>query len=143
MKFREFKLRRDPQCPVCGESPTIRQPIDYEQFCGVPTAVPEISVHELKAKLDAREKFLLLDVREPNEHEIARINGAELIPLREFPSRMAGFDTATEIVIHCHSGMRSAQAVRLMQDAGFEKVFNLAGGIDAWSEEIDQNVPRY
>jgi adenylyltransferase/sulfurtransferase len=100
-------------------------------------------VHELKGKLDANEEVLLLDVREPNEHKIARIEGAKLIPLREFPSRMAEFEKDAEIVIHCHSGMRSAQAVQLMQEAGFERVFNLAGGIDAWSQEIDESVPRY
>ncbi|MGZ5018818.1 MAG: molybdopterin-synthase adenylyltransferase MoeB [Chthoniobacterales bacterium] len=143
MKFREFKLRRDPQCPVCGENPSIREPIDYEQFCGMPSAVPEISVHELKGKLEAREKFLLVDVRERNEYEIARIDGAKLIPLGEFPRRIAEFDKNSEIVIHCHSGMRSAHAVRLMREAGFEKVSNLAGGIDAWSQEIDASVPRY
>ncbi len=123
MKFREFKLRRDPQCPVCGEHPTIREPIDYEQFCGMLSTVSEISVHELKGKLDAREKFLLLDVREPNEYKIARIDGATLIPLGEFPARIAEFDKEAEIVIHCHSGMRSAHAVQLMQEAGLRKSF--------------------
>ncbi len=143
MKFREFKLRRDPQCPVCGEHPTITEPIDCEQFCGVPAAVPEISVQDLKGKLDARANFLLLDVREPDEYEIARIEGAKLIPLGELPERIGGFERNLEIVIHCHSGVRSANAVQLMRDAGFEKVFNLTGGIDAWSQEIDENVPRY
>lgn len=142
MKFREFKLRRDPQCPVCGEKPSITEPIDYEQFCGVVT-VPEISVHELKAKLDAGKDFLLVDVREPNGSKIARIDGAKLIPLGEFPQRLDEFEKTSEIVIHCHSGVRSAHGVQLMQKAGFEKVFNLAGGIDAWSSEIDQNVARY
>src|SRR5450755_265516 len=138
MKFREFKLRRDPQCPVCGEKPSITEPIDYEQFCGISKAVPEISVQELKGKLDTREELLLLDVREPNEYEIARIDGAKLIPLGEFPARMDEFEKNAEIVIHCHSGVRSAHAVRLMQQAGFEQVFNLAGGIDAWSQGIDE-----
>ncbi|MDQ2918596.1 MAG: ThiF family adenylyltransferase, partial [Verrucomicrobiota bacterium] len=143
MKFREFKLRRDPQCPVCGENPSITEPIDYEQFCGVATAVPEISVQELKRKLDSREDVQLIDVREPNEYEIARIDGAKLIPLGEFPQRLEELERNAEIVIHCHSGVRSAHAVQLMRKAGFEKAFNLAGGIDAWSREIDENVQRY
>ena len=144
MKFREFKLRRDPQCPVCGENPTIREPIDYERFCGVPDAIPEISVRELKRKRDAGESFLLLDVREPDEYETARIEGAKLIPLGELPKRLEEIgDRDGEIVIHCHAGTRSAFAVQLLQKAGFQNAFNLAGGIDAWSEEIDPAVPRY
>ena len=143
MKFREFNLRRDPQCPVCGENPSITAPIDYEQFCGVATDVPEISVQELKVKMDGREKFLLLDVREPNEYEIARIDGAKLIPLGELPSRLSELDGSQPIVIHCHSGVRSARAVEMLQKSGFQNVRNLAGGIDAWSDEIDPAVPRY
>ncbi len=145
MKFREFKLRRDPQCPVCGENPSITAPIDYEQFCGVNArdSVPEISVRQLQAKLEAHESFVLLDVREPYEFEIARIDGAKLIPLGELSARQNEIDREAEIVIHCHSGVRSARAVQVLQEAGFSRVFNLAGGIDAWSEEIDPNVPRY
>ncbi len=143
MKFREFNLRRDPECPVCGEHPTITAPIDYEEFCGIPAAVPEISVRELKRKLEAHAPFLLLDVREPNEYEIARIVGAKLIPLGELPARLGEIEKEREIVIHCHSGVRSAHAVQLLRNAGFEKAFNLTGGIDAWSREIDSSVPRY
>jgi adenylyltransferase/sulfurtransferase len=147
MKFREFKLRRDPECPVCGESPTITEPIDYEFFCGTAQpasdAVPEISVMELKRKLDAREALQLIDVREPYEYEIARIAGAKLIPLGELPERLREINRETEIVVHCHSGMRSARAVQLMQQAGFTRASNLAGGINAWSDEIDPTVPRY
>jgi molybdopterin/thiamine biosynthesis adenylyltransferase/rhodanese-related sulfurtransferase len=145
MKFREFKLKRDPQCPVCGENPSITGPIDYEQFCGVGAAesVPEISVTELKRKLDARETFQLLDVREPNEYEIARIDGARLIPLGELSRRLGEIRNGGEIVVHCHSGVRSAHAVQVLQKAGYRNVFNLAGGIEAWSEEIDPSVPRY
>ncbi len=152
MKFREFNLRRDPQCPVCGERPTITAPIDYEMFCGTaPTTntgttmnpVPEISVQELQRRLQAKEPVTLIDVREPAEYEIARIDGATLIPLGELPKRLREIDRTKEIVLHCHSGMRSAHAVQLLQQAGFENAFNLAGGIDAWSEEIDPRVPRY
>ena len=143
MKFREFNLRRDPQCPVCGDSPTITKPIDYEQFCGVVTDVPTISVRELKQKLDARESFQLVDVREPFEHEIANIDSAQLIPLGELPGRLNELDNNRLTIVHCHSGMRSAQAVRVLRDAGFANVFNLEGGIAKWSDEIDSDVPRY
>src|SRR6266581_3777073 len=111
MKFREFSLRRDPQCPVCGDSPTITEPIDYEQFCGVATNVPTVSVRELKQKLDAREPVQLVDVREPFEHEIASIDSARLIPLGELPDRLSELDRDRLTIVHCHSGMRSAQAV--------------------------------
>ena len=145
MKFREFNLRRDPECPVCGKNPSITEPIDYEQFCGAVTAVahvPSINVHELKRKMDAREKFVLIDVREPFEHEIAKINGAKLIPLAEIAGRAHEIQNG-EIIVHCHSGMRSAQAVELLRRAGLTNVYNLEGGIDAWSEEIDPNVAKY
>jgi len=143
MKFREFNLRRDPQCPVCGDSPTITEPIDYEQFCGVATNVPTVSVRELKAKLDARQPVQLVDVREPFEHEIANIASARLIPLGELSDRLNELDRDRLTIVHCHSGMRSAQAVRLLRDAGFANVFNLEGGIAKWSDEIDPDVPKY
>jgi molybdopterin/thiamine biosynthesis adenylyltransferase/rhodanese-related sulfurtransferase len=144
MKFREFNLRRDPQCPVCGETPTISEPIDYEQFCGVATAdVPVISVQELKRKLDAREPIQLLDVREPFESEIAQLDQAQLIPLRDLPQRVDELDRDAYTVVHCHTGMRSAQAVQLLRGAGFTNVFNLEGGIDAWADEIDPAVQKY
>ncbi len=144
MKFREFNLRRDPQCPVCGDSPSITKPIDYEQFCGISTSViPTVSVRELKQKLDARENFQLVDVREPFEHEIASIDGARLIPLGELPDRLDELNRETLTIVHCHSGQRSAQAVRLMREAGFANVFNLEGGIAKWSDEIDSDVPQY
>src|SRR5947199_8759740 len=143
MKFREFNLRRDPQCPVCGDSPTITEPIDYEQFCGIETNVPTVSVRELKAKLDAREPVQLVDVREPFEHEIANIDSAQLIPLGELSDRLSELDRDRLTIVHCHSGMRSAQAVRLLRDAGFSNVFNLEGGIAKWSDEIDSDVPKY
>ena len=143
MKFREFNVRRDPQCPVCGDHPTITAPIDYEQFCRVVADVPAISVQELKRKLDAREPIQLIDVREPFENEIARIDNARLIPLGELPGRLNELDHESCLVVHCHSGTRSAQAVQLLRGAGFRNVFNLEGGIDRWSDEIDPTVQKY
>ena len=146
MKFRELNLRRDPQCPVCGENPTIFSPIDYEQFCRTrrdEEAIPTMSAHELKRKMDAREPFELIDVREKFEYEIARIDGAKLIPLREIAERADELQREGPIVIHCHSGQRSAQAVRLLQQRGFANVYNLEGGIDAWSDQVDPAVPKY
>lgn len=152
MQFREFKLRKDPKCPVCGEYPTITELIDYQQFCGIPQAaaaeaaeapIPTITVQELKSKLDAREAFELIDVRENFEWEIARIPGAKLIPLGELPSRMSELDTADEIVLQCKSGIRSAKALKLLREAGFAKLSNLTGGIEAWADQIDSSVPKY
>ncbi|MEY2574035.1 MAG: sulfur-carrier protein adenylyltransferase/sulfurtransferase [Verrucomicrobiota bacterium] len=152
MKFREFNLRRDPECPVCGDTPTIFEPIDYEQFCAGPPAadwfaapegVPTISVRELKAKIDNNEAFTLIDVREPFEYEIAKIEAARLIPLGELESRLTELPRSGALILQCHSGGRSEHAVRLLQEAGFQNAFNLVGGIDAWSVEIDPDVPRY
>ena len=145
MKFRELTLRRDSQCPVCGENPTIFSPVDYEQFCGArdDESVPAISAGELKRKMDAREPFELIDVREAFEYEIARIDGAKLIPLGEIAQRMDELRCEQPIVVHCHSGRRSAEAVRLLLQRGFANVYNLEGGIDAWSDQIDPSVPRY
>lgn len=152
MKFREFKLRRDPKCPVCGDNPTITELIDYDQFCGIPQAkaaeeaeapVPAISATELKAKMDRKDAFVLLDVREPFEWDICRIEGARLIPLGQLPSRMSELDSADEIVLQCKSGARSARALRLLQEAGFGKLSNLTGGIHAWSDEVDSTIAKY
>jgi adenylyltransferase/sulfurtransferase len=152
LKFREFKLRRDPKCPVCGDNPTITELIDYDQFCGIPQAaaaeaaeapIPTMTVLELKQKLDNRDKFVLLDVREPFEWDICHIDHARLIPLGQLPSRMSELDSADEIVIHCKSGGRSAKAVRLLQEAGFSKLHNVEGGITAWAEQVDPTVPKY
>lgn len=139
MKFREFNLRRDPQCPVCGDSPTITKPIDYEQFCGIepPSAIPTVSVRELKRKLGARENFQLVDVREPLEYEMANIDGAKLIPLGELADRMKELDRDRLTIVHCHTGQRSAQAVRILREAGFSNVFNLEGGIAKWADEME------
>ena len=147
MKFREFNLRRDPDCPVCGERPTIVSPIDYETFChGAPDltkAVPQIAVRELEQRMKLGQPFILLDVREPFEFEMAQIEGANLIPLGELPARWQELDREKEIFVFCHSGVRSARAAEFLRAAGFPKVANVAGGIDAWSEEVDPNVPRY
>ena len=152
MKFREFNLRRDPECPVCGDQPTIFAPIDYEQFCQGPAEpdwfaaqdeIPSVSVQELKRKMDQGEAVTLIDVREPYEYEVARIAGARLIPLGELETHVAELPRTGTLVLQCHSGVRSEHAVRLLQEAGFENACNLAGGIDAWSVEIDPAVPRY
>ncbi|MDP9292737.1 MAG: molybdopterin-synthase adenylyltransferase MoeB [Verrucomicrobiota bacterium] len=152
MSFHQFNLRKDPKCPVCSEHPTITELIDYDQFCGIPqaaaaeaaeAAVPTISVSELKGKFDAKEKFVLVDVREKFEYDIARIPGAKLIPLGELPSRMSELDSADDIVLHCKSGIRSAKALKLLREAGFSKLNNVAGGIEAWADEIDHSVAKY
>jgi len=143
MKFRELKLRRDPQCPVCGDAPTITAPVDYEQFCGIAADVPAISVHDLKRKRDAREAIQLIDVREPFEFEIARIDGAKLIPLGQLANRLHELKQNGQTVVHCHTGMRSAQAVQMLRQTGFTNVYNLEGGIDAWANEIDPAVQKY
>jgi molybdopterin/thiamine biosynthesis adenylyltransferase/rhodanese-related sulfurtransferase len=152
MKFREFTLRRDPQCPVCGDSPTIFEPIDYEQFCAgppesdwfaAPESVPTISVKELKAKMDNGETFTLIDVREPFEYDIAHIAASRLIPLGELETRIDELPRAGTLVLQCHTGGRSEHATRLLREAGFDNAVNLEGGIDAWSVEIDPAVPRY
>ncbi len=147
MKFREFNLKRDPQCPVCGEQPTITEPIDYELFCqGAPDltkAAPQIEVRALRERMRSGQPYVLLDVREPFEHEMARIEGADLIPLGELPARAGELDREKEIYVLCHSGVRSERAAEFLRASGFPKVVNVAGGIDAWSEEIDPDVPRY
>jgi len=148
MKFREFNLRRDPQCPVCGDSPTITEPIDYEAFCGTAEPVeggpiPTISVHELKRKLVQADPITVLDVREPFEHEIAHIEGSKLIPLAQLTMRLSELEREREIIAHCKSGVRSARAVQLLQSAGFTQSFNLEGGIDAWASEIDPTMEKY
>jgi molybdopterin/thiamine biosynthesis adenylyltransferase/rhodanese-related sulfurtransferase len=150
MNFREMKLRKDPNCPICGQNPTVTELIDYQEFCGIPQAqateqengVPEITVEELKQKLDNGENVNVLDVREPHEYEVANI-GAKLIPLGELPERLVELDQDENFAIHCKTGGRSARAVQLLQSAGFQNVYNVKGGINAWSEEIDPSVPKY
>ncbi len=145
MKFREFNVRRDPHCPVCGESPSITEPIDYADFCGVKAnpSIRAISVQELKSKLETNGAVVVVDVREPFEYEIAHIEPSKLVPLGELPERLGELDRSKEIVALCHTGVRSALAVDLLQEAGFANAFNLTGGIEAWATEIDPAMPRY
>jgi len=150
MKFRELKLRKNPECPVCGEHPTVTKLIDYDQFCGVrgedhvvPVAVPEITARDVKKMMDDKKPFVLVDVREPHEFQICRIPGSILMPLGDVPKRMNELNSADEIVVHCRSGQRSAQAVGLLMKAGFRKIHNLKGGVLAWSDQVDPSMPKY
>jgi molybdopterin/thiamine biosynthesis adenylyltransferase/rhodanese-related sulfurtransferase len=147
MKFSELAVARDPDCPVCGDHPTIREladvaPCDASRKEEHPVSMPEMTVKELKRRLDAGDDVAVLDVREPHEFEICNLGGV-LIPLGELPARMQELDPTREIVVHCHHGGRSARAVEFLEDAGFEKVWNLKGGIAAWANEIDPNLPKY
>jgi adenylyltransferase/sulfurtransferase len=152
MKFRELKLRKNPACPMCGPQRTIHELIDYEQFCGIPQhAEPEttgmseweIDPVGLKNRLDRKEDVFILDVREPHEYDICRLEGSKLIPLGELPKRVNELNSADDIVVHCRSGVRSARAVDFLRKAGFRKVKNLTGGILAWSDQVDPSVPKY
>lgn len=146
--FRELTIRRDPGCPVCGERPTIRELIDYEEFCGLRRGEEggreggEISVEDLKARLDRGDRLVLLDVREPGEYDLCNLGGV-LIPQNELPRRLGELDRSAEIVVHCKTGARSARAAGTLRAAGFTRVVNLAGGIEAWAERIDRTMPRY
>src|ERR1700736_1216086 len=147
MTFREFAVRRDPHCPVCGDSPTITEPIDYEAFCQARGAapaqtIPAISVQDLKEKLQDN-KVLVLDVREPFEHDIARIEGSLLVPLGELSSHINEIPRDKEIVVMCKSGTRSAKATEFLRQQGVQNVYNLEGGINAWAEKIDPEMARY
>ncbi|MBZ5648055.1 MAG: molybdopterin-synthase adenylyltransferase MoeB [Acidobacteriia bacterium] len=149
MRFRELKLRKNPECPICGPNRTITKLIDYQQFCGirgedapVSTTVPEMTVEELKRRLNAKEDLFVLDVREPHEYQICNIQG-HLIPLGDLPKRVHELDSSREIVAHCRSGVRSAKAVDFLRQAGFKKVKNLQGGILAWADKIDPKMPKY
>ena len=152
MRFRELKLRKNPDCPICGDHPTITKLIDYHQFCGVPQPPPkqeskltegEIEVTEVKEKLDRGDNFVLIDVREPHEYQICNIPAAKLIPLGEIGRRLGELDPEADIVIHCKSGMRSARACGVLRAAGFKHVRNMKGGILAWSDQVDRSVPKY
>jgi adenylyltransferase/sulfurtransferase len=154
MSFREFKVRRNPKCPVCGDNPTVTQLIDYDQFCGVrgqeapapqaaATAGGDITVQELKARLDRGEPVFVLDVRNLPEFQICRIPGSTLIPLPELPGRLGELDREREMVVHCKSGMRSAKAIAFLREQGFRKLLNLKGGILEWAQTIDPSMPTY
>jgi adenylyltransferase/sulfurtransferase len=152
MRFRELKLRKNPECPVCGDHPTVTKLIDYEQFCGIAPSekeepamkngIPQISVKELKRRMDADEDLLILDVREPFEYQLANIGG-KLIPQKEVPQRLSEIGRDREIVVHCKMGGRSQRVAEFLKQAGYEKVANLAGGILAWSDQIDPSVRKY
>ncbi|PIO48511.1 MAG: molybdenum cofactor biosynthesis protein MoeB [[Chlorobium] sp. 445] len=161
MKFRELKLRKNPDCVVCSDHPTVTTLIDYEQFCGMPahdrtehvsaaqkgttlsSRPDEITVHELKARLDRGEKLFILDVRNPNEYQISRLNGSMLIPLPELPNRLHEVPKDQEVIVYCKMGGRSAQAIEIMKQYGFTRLKNLVGGINAWAAEIDKSMPTY
>ena len=155
MKFREMKLRKDKDCPICGENPTITKLIDYEQFCGIPSATEEeadnakweISAEEVKQKLDGPDNFTLVDVREPSEYDICRIDGSTLIPLGKIedmkPKNLTTISKSDQIILHCKAGVRSLKAAKALKQMGFEDVKSMAGGIEAWSERIDHSIPKY
>ena len=150
MRLRELKLRKNPECPICGTNRTITKLIDYHQFCGVPNpgtpVAPvsgDITPADVKAKLDRGDDFQLIDVREPFEYQIASIAGARLIPLKELPNRLAEIDRDSEVVVHCKMGGRSAKAAELLRAQGYQRVLNMTGGILAWSDKVDAKVPKY
>ena len=150
MRFRELRLRKNPDCVVCGKNPSVTKLIDYEEFCGLrgqeapvsTTGVPEISVEELKRRLDAKDDLFILDVREPHEYQICNLNG-HLIPLNDLPKRVNELDPSKDMVVHCRSGGRSAKAVEFLRQAGFTKAKNLTGGVLAWADKIDPKMPKY
>jgi len=155
LSFRELKLARDPGCPVCGDRPTIRELVEYDPFCALPPdpeaampgekEVPEMTVTELNERLAHGDRLTIIDVREPHEWEIGNLapQGARLIPLGELPERLDEIDPADEVVLHCRSGGRSAKALEFMREHGYERLWNLKGGILAWSDEIDPSIPKY
>ncbi|MDE3061779.1 MAG: molybdopterin-synthase adenylyltransferase MoeB [Acidobacteriota bacterium] len=152
MRFRELKLRRNPECPVCGANPTVKELIDYEQFCGIEpkpkeevklqNGIPQMTVRELKQRMDAGDEVFILDVREPYEYQIANIGGT-LIPLNDVPRRMTEIDPGQEIVVQCRSGARSQRVAEFLKQNGYDRVANLAGGILAWADQIDPSVTKY
>ncbi len=151
MRFRELKLRKNPDCPLCGTNPTVTKLIDYDQFCGIPSqaansnmknGIAQITPEELKRRQDAGEDVFVLDVREPWEYKIANIGG-HLLPLGELQQRVGELDKDQKIVTQCKAGGRSQQAAEILQQAGFQQVENLAGGITAWSDKVDPAVPKY
>ena len=153
MRFRELKLRRDPDCPVCGDNRTVTELIDYDQFCGVtpaaaassdaPAPGDDTTVEQLKARLDSRDEPFILDVREPQEYQICNIPGSTLIPLGDLPSRLHELEGRGEMIVHCKSGARSAKAVKLLREAGFAQASNLRGGILRWIDVVDPTLPKY
>jgi sulfur-carrier protein adenylyltransferase/sulfurtransferase len=150
MRFRELKLRKNPECPMCGDHRTITKLIDYEEFCGIrgeetpamTDGIVEITPKDLKTRQDRGDDLFILDVREPHEFQICNLNG-KLIPLGELPRRVAELDSSREMVVHCRSGKRSADAIHFLQKAGFKKLLNLKGGVLAWADQVDPTMPKY
>jgi adenylyltransferase/sulfurtransferase len=150
MKFRELKLRRDSACPVCGDHPTIKELIDYEMFCGIvpepePTSNPdEVTVQDMKKALDNPSLGIkVVDVREEDEYEIAKVAGVPLLPLSQLQQRFTELDPNQQYYLHCKAGVRSLKALAFLREQGFKYLKSVKGGISAWSDEIDRNVPRY
>jgi adenylyltransferase/sulfurtransferase len=151
MKFREVKLRRDPKCPICGDNPTVKELIDYNQFCGIPDQPEEpdenpdeVDVQEMKRALDHPDLGIaVVDVREPDEFEIAKVEGTTLVPLSQIEQRFTELDANQTIYLHCKAGVRSLKALGFLREQGFKYLKSVKGGISAWSEEIDPNVPKY
>lgn len=157
MRFREMRLRRDPACPACGENPSIHELIDYERFCGTAPAepspegtmaeqgIPEMTVTELKERLDRGDRLTIIDVREPFEWDIGNLenHGARLIPLGEIENRAGEIDPDDEVVLQCRSGGRSARALEVLREKGYPRLWNLKGGILAWADQVDPSIPKY
>jgi molybdopterin/thiamine biosynthesis adenylyltransferase/rhodanese-related sulfurtransferase len=151
MRFRELKLRKDPDCPVCGDNPTVTELIDYDQFCGITPVLTkaessdgsETTVGDLKGRIDKGNAPFILDVREPQEFQICQIPGSVLIPLGDLPKRLVELEGHDDMVVHCKSGARSAKAVKLLREAGFARAKNLRGGILAWIDKVDPSLPKY
>ncbi|MEJ2153194.1 MAG: rhodanese-like domain-containing protein, partial [Gemmatimonadota bacterium] len=151
MSMRTLRLEKDPKCPVCGENPTVQELIDYEEFCGIGPAngepigsnIEQITVQELSTALSHGDDVTLLDVREPHEWEICHIDGGKLLPLSELEARMHELDTSRTYYVHCKSGVRSAEAIERLQEAGFTRLKNVTGGISEWAERIDPTMPTY
>ena len=151
MSFTDLKLKKDPKCPICGENPTVTDLIDYEHFCGLDVEEPEaeslrdfeMTPEELRARMEQGDDLLIVDVREPHEHDICRIGGAKLMPLSRFAAEVSQLSSTQEIVLYCHRGIRSMTALKFLRKAGFRRLKNLQGGIDAWARRIDPDMPRY
>ena len=151
MSFRTLRLQRNPECPVCGDRPTITELIDYEEFCGIGPAeevapeagIEEIAVGEVSAALERGEDVTVLDVREPHEWQICHIEGADLLPLSELPARVHELDSSRTYYVHCKTGVRSARAIEFLREAGFTRLKNIRGGIKAWAEQVDASMPTY
>ena len=145
MRFDELKIRKNPKCPVCGPNPEITRLIDYEAFCGIEKApeVASVTPQELDVEIHSGKKVFLFDVREPHEYDIVHLKDSRLIPLGQLPERVSELDTADEIVVYCHTGVRSARATSFLRGLGYKKARNLEGGVEGWSLEVDNSLPRY